>query len=203
MKRAYSVNNVLAAKFNTLEFDGVWRDAVGCPELSGTWIIYGTVKNGKTSFAMKLAKYLTKFEDVLYNSVEEGVSLSIREAFVRYDMQETYGRFNLLDKEEIGGLITRLNRKRSPNVIFIDTVQFWELTFKDYKRLKETFSNKLFIYVSHAAGNQPEGKVAIRIWRDANVAFRIEGFKAFPVGRYGGGEPLIISKELAKAYWAK
>jgi hypothetical protein len=201
IKRAYSVDNVLQAKFNTLEFDGEWKEAIGCPELAGTWIVYGGVKNGKTSFTMKLAKYLTKFEYVAYNSVEEGLSLSIQAAFQRTRMEDVKRRFILLDKEEPEELVARLQRKKSPNVVVIDTVQFWDMTFKHYKTLKETFPDKLFIYISHSSGNLPDGKVAQRIWRDANVAFRIEGFKAFPIGRYGGGEPIVISEERAVKYW--
>ena len=201
MKRAYSVDNVLQAKFNTLEFDGVWREAVGFPERAGTWIIYGSVKNGKTSFAMQLAKYLTRFEMVAYNSVEEGLSLSIQAAFRRQNMEEVKRRFILLDKEEYEDLTKRLHRRKSPNVVVVDTTQFWELTFTKYKQLKEQFPDKLFIYISHSTGNQPDGKLAQRIWRDANVSFRIEGFKAFPVGRYGGGEPIVIAEKKATEYW--
>jgi len=201
MKRAYSVDNVLQAKFNTLEFDGIWRDAVGCPELSGTWIVYGSVKNGKTSFTMQLAKYLTRFETVAYNSVEEGLSLSIQEAFKRTGMEDVRRRFLLLNKDSTKELLSRLRRRNSPNVVIIDTLQFWELAFAEYKRFKEEFPNKLFIYISHSAGNMPDGKLAQRIWRDANVSFRIEGFKAFPVGRYGGGKPVVISEEMAVKYW--
>jgi hypothetical protein len=207
IKRAYSVDNVLQAKFNTLEFDGIWRDAVGCPELSGTWIVYGSVKNGKTSFTMMLAKYLTRFEIVAYNSVEEGLSLSMQESFKRTGMEEVKSRFLLLNKENQQELIIRLRRRKSPNVVIIDSLQFWEMTFKEYKELKEAFPNKLFIYISHATGNSekstPDGNTALRIWRDANVSFRIEGFKAFPIGRYGGGKPVVINGERAVKYWAK
>lgn len=201
MRRAYSVNNVLSAKFDVLKFEGVWREAIGCPELTGTWIIYGDVKNGKTSFAMQLARYLTKFERVAYNSVEEGLSLSISQAYRRNNLKDVSGRFLLLNKETVDELVTRLNQRRSPGIVVIDSAQFWELTFKDYKRLKEAFPDKLFIYVSHCTGRQPEGKVAQRIYKDANVVFRIEGFKAFPVSRYGGGREIIINSERASAYW--
>ena len=32
MKRAYSVSNILTAKFRTLPFTGQWHDAVGDPD---------------------------------------------------------------------------------------------------------------------------------------------------------------------------
>jgi hypothetical protein len=203
MKKALSVDNVLSARFNVMAFDGQWCDAIGQPELSGTWIVYGSVKNGKTSFSMQLAKYLTRFGTVAYNSVEEGLSLSIQAALQHNEMADVSHYFVLLGKESPDELIERLHRKRSPQIIVIDTIQFWELNFKYYKIFKETFPDKLFIYVSHANNSQPESKVAIRIWRDANVSFRVEGFRAFPMGRYGGGKPIDINKELALKYWAK
>ena len=201
MKRAYSVDNVLTARFNRMEFDGQWEEAIGCPELTGTWIIFGDIKNGKTSLSLQLAKYLTRFGRVAYNSVEEGLSASIQEAFKREAIQEVGSKLILLDKESQSDLKKRLRKHKSPEIVVIDTVQFWELRFSEYKRLKEMFPKKLFIYVSHIDGGKPAGATAVKIWRDANVAIRVEGFKGFPVGRYGGGEPIIINRELADAYW--
>ncbi len=201
VKRAYSVNNVIDAKFRTLPFTGKWRDAVGEPELTGSWIIYGPPKNGKTSFAMQMAKYLTNFKRVAYDSVEEGLSLTIQMAMQRVRMDEVGGRMILVDKEDVSQLMMRLDRHKSPDIIFIDSVQFLDLRFSEYKQLKARFPNKLFVYISHVAGRQPEGQTAKRIWRDANVTFRVEGFKAFPVGRYGGGEPLVVDSRLADQYW--
>jgi predicted CopG family antitoxin len=201
MKRAYSVANVLNAKFNVLPFKGRWLDLIGEPELTGTWFIYGDSKNGKTSFAMQLAKYLTNFGRVGYNAVEEGLCKTTQDAYVRADMMEVAGKIVMIDKESVSDLHKRLLKRKSPQFIFIDTAQFWELSFHDYKKLKAAFPNKLFIYISHVDGRKPDGTTAIRIWRDASVAIRIEGFKAFPVSRYGGKEPYVINEQLANEYW--
>ena len=201
MKRALSVSNVASAKFKTLEFEGEWLRAVGKPELTGAWFIYGPPKNGKTTFAMMAVKYLSNFERCAYDSIEEGLSLSIQLAMERTDMDDVGGRVVLLDKMEISELIPYLKRHKSPNVVVIDSVQFAELTFAQYKRLKETFPGKLFIYVSHVEGRQPDGQVAKRIWRDSNVVFRVEGHRAFPVGRYGGGDYIDVWEERAEEYW--
>lgn len=201
MKRALSVSNVANARFKTLEFEGEWLAAVGRPELTGAWFIYGPPKHGKTTFAMMAIKYLSGFERSAYDSIEEGLSLSIQLAMERVDMDEASGRVVLLDKMEIGELVKYLKRHKSPNVVVIDSVQFADLTFAQYKRLKEAFPRKLFIYVSHVEGRQPDGQVAKRIWRDSNVVFRVEGYRAFPSGRYGGGEYIDIWPEKADEYW--
>lgn len=201
MRRALSVTNVLEARFNTLQLTGQWLDAIGCPELSGSWFIYGPIKNGKTDFAMKLAKYLTEFGRVAYNSVEEGLSLSIQDAYRRNNMDEVKGKFILLDKEGVPEMAKRLKRHKSPDIWVVDTVQFLDLKFSEYKTLKLNNPNKLFIYVSHIDGRLPDGSTARKIHRDANVAFRVEGFRAFPVGRYGGGKPITICPRLAGEYW--
>ena len=201
MKRAYSVDNVLNAKFHTLPFEGKWKEALGCPELSGSWFIYGDIKTGKTSFTMQLTKYITEFERVTYYSFEEGLSQSIQEVYRRENMKEASGKFILLNKEPIEDIIIRLKKPKSTNVIVIDTVQYASLKIEDYKQLIEMFPKKLFIYVSHVDGRRPEGRVARKIHQYSNLAIRVEGFKAFPVGRYGGGTPIVVNETLANTYW--
>lgn len=186
MKKALSVNNVIDAKFKTLDFDGAWLQAIGKPEPTGSWIIYGAPKNGKTTFAMQLAKYMSRFRRVAYDSVEEGLSLTMQMSMERTGMLEVGGRVVLLDRENVQELTARLDRHKSPDIVIVDSVQFLELKFSEYKMLKERYPHKLFIYISHVEGKVPEGNTARRIWRDANVAIRVDGFRAFPVGRYGG-----------------
>jgi hypothetical protein len=207
MKRAYSLNDIMARKFNVLPFEGVWLDAVGRPELAGSWIVYGSVKNGKTSFSLSLARYMQRFGDVFYNSVEEGISLSFQGALRRTANADNFPaghRFLVGDRESVDELVERLIRKGSPDVVVIDTAQLWNMKARDYERLRNAFPGKLFIYTSHTsdrAGNCPKGDAALLIYKDAMVSFRIEGFKAFPISRYGGGKPIVICRELAEKYW--
>jgi hypothetical protein len=186
--------------FETLSLSSPWTEAIGNPEPSGTWFIYGMPKNGKTTFALMLAHELAPFRSILYNSIEEGLSLSIRNAIIRAHLDDLHSGFRLtrLPVDEMKDFL----RKRSrTGIIFLDSIQFAEITFRQYKTLKELFPQKLFIYISHMSGNRPEGDVARRIWRDASVIFRIEGFRAFPTSRYGGGTSIDIHPERAARYW--
>ena len=202
MSRAYSIRNVFDAKFRTLELSGQWKSAIGDPELTGSWFIYGPPKNGKTSFAMQLAKYLSGFRRVAYNSIEEGLSLSIRKAMERAELQDEGSRIVLVRKD-YEDMKSWLTSKKSPDIVFVDSVQFMEMKFSEYKQLKSMFPGKLFIYVSHVNGGLPDGYTARKIWRDSNVSFHVKAFKAFPVSRYGGGDPLLVSEERALEYWGK
>lgn len=206
-KQAQSTSNVRTAKFTCLDFQGEYFRAVGQPERTGTHVIIGPSKNGKTTFAMMYAKYLSSFERVAYDSVEEGLCKTIQMAMDRVDMWEVGGRVILYDKLEIEELITKLDQHKSPNIVFIDSIQFADMTFKDYKMLKRRYPHKLFVYISHVNGGQPEGKVAQRIYRDAAVVWRIEGFRAIPQTRFvedGVTQDFIeIWHEGADKYWAK
>lgn len=202
MKRALSIDNLYNKKFKTLDFDGDWFELVDKPELKGSWLIWGDSSNGKTVFAAKLAKYMSKFGHVLYNSLEEGISKSLRTAFKIADI-ESKDRIIPLDKEPIPELKERLTKHKSANIIIIDSFQYCELTKTTYKKLLSDFPNKLFIFISHADGKQPEGRTAKTVKYDANVKIRIEGFKAFANSRYGGGKPYIIWDEGANKYWNK
>ncbi len=195
-RRAVSVRQFFKTKIRTLDFDGNWLSAVGSPEASGVWIIWGNSGNGKTRFALQLAKYLAGMGcRVAYNSLEEGVSESFRLAMLDCNILEVSRRFVLLDKEPIADLISRLSKKKSPDVIIIDSIQYTGLTYNEYKNLKETFRGKMFILISHAEGSHPAGRVARSIRFDANVKIWVDGYTAYPKSRYGGGEPFVIWKE--------
>lgn len=201
-KRAVSVAEIYTKKFNVLPFEGEWLDAIGEPELTGTWIVWGNSGNGKTRFVLQLCKYLASLgKKVIYDSLEEGASLSMRNAFIDVGMEEVKRRILLLDAEPIDQLIERLKKRKSADVVAIDSVQYTGMNYKDYKALRAMFPKKLFILISHADGKNPEGRVAKAIRFDAFVKIWVEGYKAIPTSRYGGGEPYVIWQEGADNYY--
>lgn len=201
IKRALSLSEIRAFKPETLPFADEWLASLGCPELTGSWIIYGLSANGKTRFALQLARYLATFCKVAYNSLEEGLSKSLQAAILDIGMENVKRNFMLLDKEPISELRERLRRKNSPKVIFIDSLQYTGMSYTDYRELRDEFRNKLFIFISHADGREPKGNVAKSIKFDANIKIPIQGYKATPQSRYGGGADYIIWQKGYDEVW--
>lgn len=200
-KRAVSVSELLTMRHKVMEFSDEWEASFGQPERSGAWLIWGASGQGKTRFALQLCKYLTRYGRVAYNSLEEGASRSMRLAIEETRMEDVSRKFILLDQEPIEELKKRLDKHKSPDIIVIDSVQYTGLNYKEYKELRYGYKHKLFILVSHADGKEPAGRVARSIKFDSFIKIRVEGYRAFPISRYGGGEHFDIWPEKAYDYW--
>lgn len=201
MKRALNINDIVSYKPEVLDFGDQWLASFGKPELTGSWIIWGNSGNGKTRFALQLAKYFAKFVKTAYDSLEEGLSLSMQQAIISVGMSDVSRKFLFLDKEPIEDLSNRLKKARSPKVVVIDSLQYTGLNYEAYKQLVQKHRNKLFIFVSHADGKEPKGNTAKSIRYDASVKVRIEGYRAFAMSRYGGGAPFTVWEKGAEYYW--
>ena len=211
MGRAISNKNVLAAQFETADFDGPYLASFGRPELRGAWIIWGGSGSGKTTFTLMLCKYLARFGRVAYDSLEQGLSLSLQKAWERVGMAEAGSNIILLDKEELPELRARLSKRKSPEIIVIDSLQYLDsFTWRLFKSLKKDYPDKLFIFISQVdkSGNLAD-KLAVRIRFDADIKIKVEGYKAFVTTRYEdtergeGGADFIIWQQGAADYWAE
>lgn len=210
MGRAISNKNVLTAQFETADFTGAYLASFGRPELRGAWIIWGGSGSGKTTFTLMLCKYLSGFRRVAYNSLEQGLSLSLQKAWERVDMAEAGTNIILLNKESLADLKKRLKKRRAPEIIVIDSLQYIRgFNFDAFTKLKDEFPDKLFIFISQAKGVNPKGNLAEMIRYDAEIKIKVEGFKAFVTTRYEdpangeGGADFIIWEQGAADYWAQ
>ena len=189
-------------KIPSFPFTGAWEASLGRPAMSVTWLVWGHSGNGKSSFVMQLAKYLCKFEKVIYDSLEESTGLSVQKSLRRHGMADVARRFVILDREPMAMLSERLKRKKSPGVVIIDSFQYSGLTYAGYKQLKEEHPSKLFIFISHAEGTRPEGRAAKKVEYDADIKIFVEGFKASCKSRFMDrpGVPFVIWEEGAVKY---
>lgn len=202
MARTLSAKQVLTIKFDTIRLGGGWDECVGEIETTGIWFIWGNSGNGKTSAVVSLCKELSAFGKVLYNSREEGVSLTMQNTLRRYGMGELGSRFQLANMS-LQELDEKISQQRSPKFVVLDSFQFMGLTYKDFRAFCEKHKNKMLIFVSRTRGRQPEGRAAISAMYDASCKIWVEGYKAFSKGRFIGttGE-MTIWDEGAKKYWS-
>lgn len=198
--RAISMRELFTKKYKVMEFDGDWLDLMGKPERTGAIIIWGQSGNGKTRFAIKFAKYLANFEKVAYNSIEEGASATLTRAFLESGVAIDEKKICTWDMASLADVKAELKKKKSPNIIFIDSLQHWKISSEEYKSLVSEFRKKLFIFISHADGKDPEGKIGKDVRYDANVKIRVDRFIAKATSRCDGGtgKPFVIWEEKAR-----
>lgn len=202
MARTLSAKQVLTIKFDTIRLGGGWDECVGEIETTGIWFIWGNSGNGKTSAVVSLCKELSAFGKVLYNSREEGVSLTMQNTLRRYGMGELGSRFQLANMS-LQELDEKISQQRSPKFVVLDSFQFMGLTYKDFRAFCEKHKNKMLIFVSRTRGRQPEGRAAISAMYDASCKIWVEGYKAFSKGRFVGTTgKMTIWDEGAKKYWS-
>lgn len=203
LPRAYSPTEVMSMSIPRLPFSGKWEAALGKPAKTGTWLIWGNPGNGKSSFVMQLAKYLCNFGKVVYDSLEEGTSLSFQMSLDRHRMGEVNKRFSIMNRVELEILSEKLEKRRSPEFVIIDSFQYTGLTYKGYKAFKEKHPDKLLIFVSHAKGADPKGDAAKSVEFDADVKILVKGFKALCKSRFmeKAGENYTVWAEGAARCW--
>lgn len=179
-----------------------WQQHLGDVERSGSLFVMGDSGHGKTTYALKKSKAICTGEKVLYNTAEEGIRASFQRSLQLNNMNAVRSKFKFV-KESYDELFERLQMKRQPKVVVIDSVQYFFRRKKvaDYYKLIETFTDTLFIWLSHVSKGQPKGAIANEIYWDCQNRILIEDFKAHVVkSRCGGDEvnPYIIVKHKAE-----
>ena len=192
MVRTLSVKNLYSQRFTTLPIEGKYKEAFDHPSDSGLWIIYGKEKNGKTTFALQLANYLSTLRRTLYISGEEGMEKEFTACCMRAGIEETNNGIHFIDYEPIDELRERLNKRRSESIIFVDNVT----------KLQKDYPKKLFIFIAHEEAGEPYTATAKLCKRLAKIICHVEGLACDVSGRCPGGR-IIINEEKATLYYGE
>ncbi len=200
--RAVYTKQLVNRNIKRFEFDGVYKDVLGTPGVSGIWIIFGRDKNGKTWFSSKLAEYLSKFSTVLYVSGEEGLDDTFIETIMRAKIDFGNRRLKFTEYVTLEELDKYLSKRQAPKIVFIDNMTIYndELKNGEFRRFTKKHENKLIVFIAHEDKGEPlysTGKLCKRL---SKIIVRIEGLKAFVSGRCPGGE-LTIDENKARLYY--
>ena len=119
--KVWSQKNLEDIRHEYIDFDGEWYLAFGRPEKSGCWIIYGKSGQGKSSFALQLAR---KFDEmglrVLYLTLEMGACDDFVNSVLSVGIHSKTNNIIYSDEATITELDEYLSKQRSPDVIMID-----------------------------------------------------------------------------------
>lgn len=182
-------------QFNTLAFEGEWKDFMGCPEDNFSMLLYGESGNGKTEGEIKFCKYMAQFGNVYFNSNEQGISYSLQTSWIRNDIASMGDKIRLVHKEPYDKMVARLKRKKSAKIVFIDSIQHTKITYDMWLALRAMFPKKIFILISHSDGRLPQGAAAKAILYDVDVKVYVKDFVMYGRGRFGGGKSYIIYEQ--------
>lgn len=203
-RRAYNIKNLLAKKHKDIKLSKKWAEHIGIPESNGVWIIWGESGNGKSSYVMQMVQELCQHGKVIFNDLEEGTRKTAKKNVLRAGLDndsKVIKNFNILDKEPMDEFLVRLRKHKSPNIIIINSWQYTGWNTRKFFDLVNEFPNKLFIIISHADGDNPEGSVAKKIKYHADIKIQVKGFKAIPTSRYEVNEEYIIWEKGATKAW--
>jgi hypothetical protein len=206
MAKVLGLRQIIDKKHKLLEgLDEVIKRCFGDLVEGFIMIVWGPSGSGKSNFLLQFLVALLQFGKVMYVGLEEGFEASMQRKIVMHlDLDKHSGKIEFADHHmTFDALIERLKRKKSPKWIIIDSVQYWNINYAQYKHLKEMFPGKGFIFISHASGKSPDGKTADKIRYDAGIKVRVEGYVAYVISRYGGNKPFLIWEEGAKKYYGR
>ncbi len=203
--RSLTTKNLFAMKVKkTINLDNdILQTAIGNAEAKGVWLIYGSEKNGKTSFVLQLAKALCKKQKVAYISAEEGTDLSFTEAVKRAGLT-TADKIAWYTYLSLNDVVAKFKKPKSADVIILDNATMYADEFRDIniKELETKLPGKLIILLAHEERKMPHGAAAKMAMKMAKVYFNIKGLTAFGVSRFSGNSTQININEIkATLYW--
>lgn len=148
-KETMSLKDLQNKQFKTLEFTGEWKELVGKPEQNFSMMIYGQSGHGKSYLVGQLSEYLANnFGDVLYNSSEEGISLSLQDKVKKLDSN----KLRISNFKDFESIKKHLKKSVSRFVV-LDSVNHMNLTPEQLEELKKIDLTRSFITIHQVTKN--------------------------------------------------
>jgi len=200
MTRVLTPRNLYDKKHKTFDFTGSWLEIFGNPESHGAWLIWGTDKNGKTWFTLKLAQYLSTLTKVLYVSAEEGTGSAFVETCKRIGI-DSNGKLHFLEYTPLEEIEELLKKRAGYKVVIIDNITVFQDELKNgaFRRLLKDYPSVLFVFLAHEERNEPYTATAKLARKLAKVIVYVQGLACIVSGRVPGGS-ITIDEEKAQLF---
>jgi hypothetical protein len=194
MAKNYGIKDIEAWEFTPIALPAEWTDHLGEITENVRILIKGRAKNGKTEYSIKLTKALCiALGKVSFNSTEQVRTSGFKKAIIRNKMHEVVGKFVLCsrDQKDFDVWFKKLQRPNSGRVIVLDSMDYMNLTFDQFKQLNDRFPNKAIIMICWH-----DNQVAKKIEYLMDALVEVKDFKAHCISREGGGKPFIIKPKV-------
>lgn len=195
MGKTISIQTLLQKSYPIVGLGEKWRKIVGDTEKGFKAIIWGASGSGKTTFALRFAKELTKHGKVYYNSTEQGEGKGLQDA-ARLTGCDTIrpGSLMLGDRDTFAEMYDKL-KNNGAHFVFIDSVQYMRLTTGQYKKLIKDYPRKSFILISWEQNGEPKDQAAKDIRYMVDVKMRVHNGKTNVQSRFGPTLPFDIFRD--------
>ena len=168
-QKAISLESLKSKKFKTLDFSDKWQELIGTPEANFCMMVYGKPGQGKSYFTLELSEYLaSNFGTVLFNSSEEGSSLSLQNKIANFNMENIF----LGSADHVNSLQFLLTQSPYKFVV-IDSINHMNITPEDLRKLRGLHPSKAFICILQSTkGGDFKGSNEYE--HDADISIKIE-----------------------------
>lgn len=142
-KNVISLRDLQKAQFKTLQFSGKWKELMGTPEERFSVMIYGQSGQGKSTFAINFAEYLSNnFGTVLFNSAEEGISLTLQDKLKNLKSTDLF----ISHHKDFNSMKKHLKTSTCKFVV-LDSVNHMNLTPENVEELRNMDKTRGFISI--------------------------------------------------------
>lgn len=183
LKKALNVANILNQKIERVQFQGEMYEAFKSPQNKGVWFVWGASASGKSTFLLQLAKEFAKTSNTFYNLLEEETDdsdfIERNEIVGTSDVKENF----LASSYDYEQMCAYLDKRGSPDVVFIDSGIYFFKSFEQYLEFKRKYRRKIIVISGHAQGNNPRSELEKSIMFDAKQKVFVTGYLAACKGR--------------------